>query len=320
MALELFHPAEPGVVRRTSIAVCICTCERNGPLVRLLEALENVSADVAPRADVGVVIVDDDPAGGAQQVLERFADRFPLGLVYRQSGLRNISVARNAVLAAGAAIADWLAMIDDDCLPIDRWLSALLDIQTRTGADAVTGACTELAPPHAPAWVTSQPFLVETISDTPDGEEPQYGATKNTMIRSAWLNQHPEIRFERSLGRLGGEDMVFFYRARSAGLVHRYSAEAMVTEVAPEDRTRYRYLLWRRFWFGNTQYVTNVIAGRATRMRMAARGGRALVRAVVRPFSRLARREPPQWRWASAEIACATGMLVGTIGVRVNHH
>ena len=304
---------------RTSVAVVICTYRRNGPLERLLVALERVSERASGVAEVGVVIVDDDEDGGAGEVADRFASAFPLGLRYERSGLRNISVARNKALAAGIEMADWVAMIDDDCLPVDEWIEALVEVQRRTGADAVTGACPTPAPPNAPTWLTSQPFLTDAVNGS-DGEEPEYGATKNTMLRSRWLVEHPDIRFERSLGRLGGEDTVFFYRARDAGLVHRFSSAASVAEMVPADRTTFRYNVRTRYWYGNSQYVTTTVTGRATRGRWVLRGSRRMAEALVSPLWRLARGRPPQWRWAAAEVACAAGMLAGLLGVRVNHH
>ena len=303
----------------TSVSVVICTYHRNGPLQRLLLALVAVSASASSVADIGVVIVDDDADGGARVIADRFAESFALGVRYERSGLRNISVARNKALAAGIEMADWVAMIDDDCLPVDEWIVALIEVQRRTDADAVTGSCPTPAPPNAPSWLTSQPFLTDAVNGV-DGQEPEFGATKNTMIRSRWLVDHPEIRFERSLGRLGGEDTVFFYRARDAGLVHRFSAAASVAEMVPAERTTFRYNVRTRYWYGNSQYVTTMVAGRATRRRWALRGSRRMWEALVSPIWRIAHGRAPQWRWATAEVACAAGMLAGLVGIRVNHH
>ena len=129
-----------GTKEPATIAVAICTYKRNDLLTRLLEAL-TLSADrVRDRATVGVVLVDDTPEGQARPVANSFA-----GIVSRlgcSTGYRDVRIFRwRASLAIETAmeLADWTAITDDDCEPPPEWLEALLDLQRRTGADAVTG-------------------------------------------------------------------------------------------------------------------------------------------------------------------------------------
>src|SRR3954454_20434042 len=135
---------------RTSIAVAICTYKRNDALTVLLHALLACAERVRDRASVGVAIVDDTADGQARSVVEAFAGRFELGLEYRISGKHNISIARNLALETALGIGDWIAMIDDDCEPPPQWLEALVNVQKRTGADAVTGRMIRRVPHGSP--------------------------------------------------------------------------------------------------------------------------------------------------------------------------
>lgn len=307
-----------GSATRERVAVVICTYRRNEPLRQLLDRLLDEAADT-PWVELAVGVADDSPGGEAADLVERYATRFEGGVEYRNTASGNISTARNAAIEAGLALgSDWLCFIDDDCLPLPGWFEHLFEVQRRTGADLVTGPIRDIAPAGAPAWITEQPFL-NMIAPYTDGEEPPYGTTANVLIRASWLRDHPDVRFRPELGRLGGEDMVWFETARAQGIVHRYSLAAVVTEQVPLARTGYRYQLRNKLWFGNTMYVTNLAHGTAPN-RLLLRGVKHLVSAVGRPFVRLARREPPQWRWAVADACTGAGMISGRFGARLNHH
>lgn len=303
---------------RTSIAVAICTYKRNDLLVRLLEALPTCAERVGDRAALGVVIVDDTNDGQARSVADAFAERFELGLEYRISGKQNISLARNLAVETAMGIADWTVMTDDDCEPPAQWLEALLDLQERTGADAVTGRMVRRVPEGSPRWITEQPFLELGVEELPDGGEMAAAATFNTMISNSWLKAHPDIRFDPDYGVIGGEDMVFFRAAKAAGLKIRFSEKAFVYENEPADRATFGYQLYVHFWHGNSAALACIESG-MKRSRMFVHGSASLVRALVRPAARVARGQKPQLRFGLAQVLHATGKLLGTAGVRVDH-
>jgi succinoglycan biosynthesis protein ExoM len=303
-----------------SIAVYVCTYERNDALRSMLHALGTAADRVAGRADVAVVVVDDNPDGRARAVADELSSRFTLGVHYRHSGEQNISIARNLGLETAAALADWVAMTDDDCEPSPEWLTAYLDAQERTGADALTGPLLMRFPDGSPSWLADGPFAHGENGLHEDGRAMDVAQTHNSIIRSAWLLAHPDIRFEPTLGRLGGEDMVFYRANVAAGMRIAYARDAVVHEVVGPERANLRYQLRQQYWLGNSEYVTNTESGAATRVRMLLRGGRRVVQALPRPFGRLARREPPQWRWTLGVVLRGAGMMLGALGVRVDHH
>jgi succinoglycan biosynthesis protein ExoM len=305
---------------RTSVAVYICTFERNELLTRLLEALERVAEHAASVADVGAVVADDNPDGRAKVVAAAWQDRFPLGVQYVHVGLRNISAARNAGIEIAMRSAAWTAMTDDDCIPDPGWITALLDVQRRTGAGAVVGRTVKELTAETPRWLRDQPFARLGQLDSTDGAEVAVGATNNSMIESRFLVDHPAVRFDRDMGVIGGEDMVFFHRAREAGLEIRYARDAVVAEVEQPARRTLRYQIRIHYWLGNSESVTNLRLGYATRSRLIARSGRRMLSAALRPLRRLLTGRPPHLRYAAARLAMGAGGLAGAAGIRVRHH
>lgn len=303
---------------RLKIAVAICTYNRHEPLAVLLEALVANAARLAGRAAVGVAVVDDSSDGNARHVVERFSKRFELGLEYRVSGRQNIALARNMALETAMGIGDWIAMTDDDCEPLPEWLEALLDVQQRTGSDAVTGPMRRRVPPGSPRWLTDEPFLFIGLSSLQDGQEMFNAATHNSMISSRWLRERPWMRFDPALGETGGEDPVFFRAAHAEGLRIHHARGAVVYENEPPSRATLGYQLRMFCWFGNNSYITSVRSG-VHPLRMVRHGVKLLFRALLRPLVLLAGGESPQLRYGLASTLLAVGMLIGPAGVRLRH-
>ena len=307
-----------GTQKRTRIAVAVCTYRRNDSLGVLLRALVSCADHVRDRAAIGVAVIDDTAEGLARPVAEHFADQFELGVAYRVSGKQNISMARNLALETALGIGDWVAMTDDDCEPPPHWLEALLDVQERTAADAVTGRMVRRAPSGSPNWINDQPFLTLGVEELPNAAEMTSAATFNTMISSDWLMTNPSVRFEPAFGVIGGEDMVFFRAARAAGLQIRFSERGFVYENEPPERATLGYQLYVHFWHGNSAALACIESG-MKRSRMFLHGTASLGRAFVRPGIRVLRRQKPQLRYGLAQVLHATGKLLGTAGVRINH-
>lgn len=301
------------------IMVAICTYRRNEPLRVLLRALLSVAETTAGRAKVGVVVVDDNNDQRARAVAEEFGNVFELGCLYRHSGRQNISHARNLAVNTASINSDWVAMIDDDCEPEPTWLCAFLDVIEATGADCATGAMRLRVPPGSPAWLSDQPFFDDLLFSFEDHALLQIAATNNSIIRSSFLRDHPEIRFEPALGVLGGEDMVFYRTASNAGLRIRFASAAAVWGNEPSERATFEHQVRYRFWLGNTEFITNSYFGETGRARLFLRGTRRLLVAVARPFGRLASGKKPQFRYSVAATAGAVGLISGTLGLKKHH-
>jgi succinoglycan biosynthesis protein ExoM len=305
---------------RPRVIVAVCTHRRNGPLRRLLDALVRNQESLGASVDLGVVISDDNDDGRAAPIADAYHPQFRLGVHYRHVGSGNISTARNTALDEALPRADWIAMTDDDCLPVDDWLRTMIEVQRATGASAVTGPTRLAVEDEAPSWITDQPFLRRGEIDFPDRAAATTAATNNSLIDAAFLRDRPDLRFATELGRVGGEDMVFYRRARAAGLQIHFATAAVVRGIEGPDRTTLSYQLRSWFWLGNTEFVTNWTLGQASRLRWCARSVKHAALALARPLTRLAARKPPEFRFCLALLAHAAGMLIGALGVRLAHH
>jgi succinoglycan biosynthesis protein ExoM len=306
-------------MNKAKVILAVCTYHRNEPLTVLLQACLRNAQVLGSRVALGVVVVDDSLDGTAATVARQFDGAFELGLEYASSASENISVARNLALVKAMDRGDWIAMTDDDCEPTDTWLESLLAVQEQTDADVVTGLMLRRPGASAPSWLVNQGFLQFGEFEAADGQELSIAFTNNCLISSRWARERDDLRFDPNLGRIGGEDMVFFQLARSLGMRIHFSRGAIVHENEPADRLTLQYQITRYFWYGNSSFVTETRKG-VSRPRMLARGGKAMLRAILYSPLRLLRGQPPHFVFSIALIAEASGNLLGSLGVRVRHH
>ncbi len=286
----------------------------------MLDSLEVASNQAAGRARLGVVVVDDNADGSAKIVVDDSAHTFPLGLHYRHTGSGNIATARNAGLEAAMELADWVAMVDDDQVVVPEWLSELLRIRDEQDADAVTAPVYARFAEDSPSWILDQPFAdLWCTPEKPDGAPVTDLQTANSLISTAFLVEHPGVRFSTDLGLTGGEDMVFYRAALDAGLKAHYSHKAVNWELEPPERATYRYQLWRNLWHGNTEAVTGLRAGRDSRFRLLARAAKRGSVALSHPVRQLGQRNRPQLRYALAYSLQSVGLILGAAGVELKH-
>ena len=115
-----------------NISICLATYRRNAQLEMLLDDLARQT--LLPRE---VVVVDNEPQGGARVVIEGRSD--PYVLKYEVQPVKNISLTRNRTVAL--AEGELLAIIDDDERAPPNWLQAMAEVMTAAGADGVQGQC-----------------------------------------------------------------------------------------------------------------------------------------------------------------------------------
>lgn len=303
---------------RLRVVVAICTYHRNEALEKLLSELVRTARSNADAVDLGVVVSDDSAEQLARELVMSFDSRFKLGATYRHSGARNISKARNLAIETAAAIADWVAMTDDDCEPGESWLAELLRIQAETDAQVVTGPLVRRAPPGSPKWIVEQPFLALCQFTARDGEELGQAFTNNSMISARVLIDNPDLRFDTDFGRIGGEDMVFYRQVARAGHKICFARNALVFENEGVERLTLTYQLRRFFWYGNTSVLTSIEQG-FSRNRMAVHGFATVMRALAYPIGRAIKGNQPHLLYSLARIFEGFGKLAGVAGIRVPH-
>lgn len=306
------------VPRPPKLAVAVPTFRRPERLRNLLIAL---GAATRPCA-VSVLVADNDAVACEGLEVVRgiaglVADLPVRGIMVAERGLASV---RNALVAEALREPSitHIAMIDDDEWPDPRWLSALLAMQQRTGADIVGGPVHSSFDAPAPAAVRASRFF--KASRMPDGRVDIVWGTNNVLITRDCLEAAARPWFDPRYGLSGGEDVDFFIRQADAGRRFAWASDAVVHEAVPHTRARYSWLVRRAFRIGNTNAL--IQADRRFRGR-----GHAAVTGIAAAKLVLA-----MGRWplgvlraatradAFCDIAEAGGMLAGAAGYRYEEY
>lgn len=100
-----------------SFTVIVPTCNRPDFLARCLAALAP-GCQTMPARRYEVIVTDDGTTNSARPLV---AERFPWA-IWRAGPRRGPAANRNS--GAGLSSGNWLAFIDDDCIPATTWLQA----------------------------------------------------------------------------------------------------------------------------------------------------------------------------------------------------
>jgi GT2 family glycosyltransferase len=234
--------------------------------------LTTLSREYGARHDVHLLLVDNNPEGGADRVFEECCGAFGARKMYVHEPKRGYSAARNAVLRGASGFAA-IAMIDDDEVPSPGWLDGLIEAQRSHDAQVVAGRVVNRFPPGVPTFYRESGVFTMDAPDLPDGAELRWCATNNTLVTAAALEAVPE-GFDPRFDRMSGEDVHFFLLAHLRGCRIVWTNRAVVTEELQPHRFNRRWLMNRAIRSGNSHALIEVelIGGMRT---IAIRAGKA---------------------------------------------
>jgi hypothetical protein len=218
----------------------------------LAGALASCLAQIGVERAVEIIVVDNDPAGGALAIVEAVSGRFPVRYVRE---LRpGIAHARNAGVKAAAG--RYVMFLDDDEEAAPGWLIAFLETIDRSGADIAVGPVYPRFPASSGAVDRYRERVFTREAGVVTGAPlARWGGIGNSILKTerCFTGEQP---FEPRLGLTGGEDALFLGRLARAGRRIVWCAEAAVMETVPAERLAPRYLLRRAFHCGQiTTYV-----------------------------------------------------------------
>jgi succinoglycan biosynthesis protein ExoM len=217
-------------------------------LSRLLRSLEHLEIPSDAIEALLFIVIDNDAAGSAQDVVEGSVHRLPWEASYLIEPLRNIAVARNrGVEMALAWGADFVAFIDDDEEPSAHWLRELIEVQATHRADVVWGRVVPVFPPETPRWVVEGGFFDRGLY--PSGKRMEVASTSNALV-SCQLLRRLEGPFDAAFGRTGGSDSHLFQRAVYTGALIVWANDAVVLENVPRNRVTSGWVLRRALRVG----------------------------------------------------------------------
>ncbi|RFB73780.1 MULTISPECIES: glycosyltransferase family 2 protein [unclassified Herbaspirillum] len=300
------------------ISICICTFRRPALLDQLLMALTEQACD---GLRVEVVVVDNDPAGSAAEVLRDWQSRMPMPLHARHETTPNIAQARNA--AVHTAQGEWVLFIDDDEAPDADWIRHLVHTQREYNADAVFAPVLPRYLSDTPDWIRAGDFFNRRRFATGTAITTKDARTGNVLIRRSKLMVVPGP-FDTAFGRTGAEDTMLFRDMLAHGARFIWCDEATVSEEVPAQRANLNWLLRRSYRLGQTYVLSEIarLGGLQRFLRAAQLGVRALIQLLIAagvtllalPFSRIA-----AIRWLRTTLA-QCGKLSALAGHRYHEY
>ncbi|WP_127145093.1 glycosyltransferase family 2 protein [Pelagibacterium montanilacus] len=241
------------------IMVAIPTFRRPRGLTRLLASLALLEGG----RDITIVIAENDPEGGAGRLAARAVCEagYPHRVDVLDVPAPGIARARNALLDRfhETPTASHLAMLDDDQWVGPGWLEALLEMQTRTGADIVGGwTIPDFAGP-VPAW--SRGLELYWRRRRANGLcGPLTGAGGVLLARKS-LARAQGLRFSDAFSATGGEDKAFFAALGAAGARFAFASDARTYETIPPERADRDWASRRAAGIGQVDTTLALAAG-----------------------------------------------------------
>lgn len=242
----------------TSVLIAICTCQREALLLRCLESLE--SMQLPDGLECTVLVVDNDPAAGARESVERQQASSPFPMLFHHEPRRGIPLARNAAIAVFLERdLDRLVFIDDDEWVDPAWLRHLVACgESNGGQSVISGRVCEHFPEGTPDYIGR----LYARKSRPSGTRLYTCATNNVSIPRFAMSELG-LRFDESVPLAGGTDTLFFQSASEQGVEILYCAEAIVHESIPASRANLRWLSRRKYRVGITDARKKTTMGRS---------------------------------------------------------
>jgi len=220
------------------ISVCICTYKRPGLLRRLLEKLGEQETGGA--FTYSIVVADNDHLRSAESVVRDVVATSGRPITYCVEPRQNIALARNKAIEH--AHGEFVAFIDDDEFPTNRWLMTLFSACRDSGVEGVLGPVKRYFDEEPPTWVKRGNFYERPTYRTGLVIDWKKGRTNNVLLRRRiFVPDAPPFRPEFRTG----EDQDFFQRMIDAGHVFIWCNEAVAYEVVPPVRWRRSFMLRR---------------------------------------------------------------------------
>ncbi|HZR81607.1 MAG TPA: glycosyltransferase [Candidatus Binatia bacterium] len=228
------------------IDVCVASYKRPELLENLLRAL--LAQETDGRFGFRIAVADNDRQGSAEPVVRKLASAARgTEIAYAVEPEQSVSLARNKSLSL--ARGDFVATTDDDLRPDRRWLAELHRALVAHEADVVHGPVAPEFRPGTPGWIRECPVFNRPSPPT-GSTDGYFPTTANSLFRRALVADLAQP-FDPRFGRTGGEDSAFFNRLRARGARMIWSREAIVHGPVPAARANLRWILTRRFRYGN---------------------------------------------------------------------
>lgn len=304
--------------RRLNVRIAVLTYKRPEDIAATLPRLTTQAAAVTDQdTQADVVVVDNDPAGGAREFVEAFAAaQSNVSVLYQHEPTPGIAAARNRALDTADGI-DLLVFIDDDERPTQDWLALLLETYRQHHSAAVVGPVISEYEVEPDPWVKAGRFFDRRR--LPTGTKLDVAATNNLLLDLEQIEAH-DLRFDQQFGLSGGSDTMFTRTLHKQGGELIWCDEAVVVDVVPATRVTRDWVLQRAFRSGSSWSLTSLELvdtpreRNIVRLRLSGRGLLRLVGGATRMAIGTLGRSQSQQARGRRTISRGAGMVSGAWG------
>lgn len=237
-----------------SVGIVVCIpCFRRPQHLRL--TLESLAGQRTPRSFAVVMVENDAARGESAPVAAEFLAAGKLqGICLvekRQGNCQAINAAFETAQGLFPAATRFL-MIDDDEIASPDWLELMVRTCEATGADVVGGPVLPVFDDDSQPWLARHPAFCPAYDYS--GAVPLIYGCGNCLITRAAFERFDRPAFDLRFNFLGGGDCDFFVRCRDAGMTFHWTAEAVITETVPQNRTSLGWIAKRGLRIGAINY------------------------------------------------------------------
>lgn len=285
-------------------------------LPHLLEQSDRAASDLGLAAPPVVIVVDNDPEGSAAPVVEAADDA---RIRYVREPEPGLAAARNRAMDA-ADDCDALAFIDDDEIPLGRWLSTLVETAVAHAADVVAGPVVSVFDRPLDPWMeASGTYLRAHRAHLRTGDPITRAATNNLLLDLRTVRALG-VRFDERFGQTGGEDSFFTGQLHRGGATMVWCAEAPVEDHVLVARLNREFSLRRRYGMSNADARVAMLLERGprrlrARVACATRGVAQILLGVGEAVRGRATRTLRATAQGERHIASGLGFLGAAVGV-----
>jgi glycosyltransferase involved in cell wall biosynthesis len=242
----------------------VCVCTHNRPRY-VSDCLDGLARQTVPRERFTVLIVDSASEPSASADLLGMAKQHGARLI--RLDRPGVSLARNA--GAWAARTKFIAYIDDDAIPADDWIEAILEAVARPGRlPALIGGriLPKWEAPLPAWWPRSLRGVLSIIEHKGAGEYRTPAVPERLEPYAANMVVHvlsllAAGGFGGAIGRYGGallsdEEVQLAWTLQDAGYSVRYDSRIVVHHQIQARRLNPDWLLTRLYWQGASTVLT----------------------------------------------------------------
>jgi succinoglycan biosynthesis protein ExoM len=230
------------------ISVCIPTYQRNQMLEHLLRNLE--LQETEEQFDFSIVVIDNDAAGPARETVMKLKTETGMDITYDIEPEQTIPAARNRALLL--AKGNYIAIIDDDEFPLQRWLITMYRAIHAFNVDGALGPVYPFFEQKPPSWLVKSGFCERPVHRTGTLLQWDQTRTGNVLLKKEVFDKRC-LSFDLKF-RTGGSDREFFKTAMGTGCRFIAVEEAPVYEIVPPERWTKQYYLKRALVNGANAY------------------------------------------------------------------